>query len=228
MGAKTQASTSGTGILQLNECKPALESPEAAARAAASRVSLTKAEVLSRLIFSESLSTGFWKKRCSPPDDGNQLMQAIGWGIMNRVSKQPHSNSDSTKPYYDVVFAPNQFVTSFSIAKGKANPFAESFLCPLMSQDYLNQAAADRKISAAELYAAALKIAEQIVQEYDSAGKLPDEYKGITNFFYPRSEYFGELRPKWAPNSDATKNPGYLNLFKSKSGEHPCAEFYHL
>lgn len=197
--------------VELNECKPHLGSEEVSARRAAEKAKLSDAEVLARLILSESLSTGFWKGRCEA-SSSRDLMEAIGWGILNRVKKNR---------YYDVVFQKNQFRTSFSGKKG--NPFAVTFLCPLKGQTYLDQS--QLKDSATGLYSLAQEVAQKQIELFEKEKKIPSRFRGITNFFYPKSEFFGESRPAWAKNSDPTRNPGYFALFQTPR---PCAEFYRL
>lgn len=201
----------------LGNCKPASDKPEASARKLAENAGLGKEEILARLIYSESLSSGYWNNRCNAKS-ADDIMKGVGWGIMNRVKGKASSSLDA---YSDIVFAPKQFATSFS--SSKPNPFAEAFLCPLESDKYLQTAAKRHKAS--DLYKKAQKIAAEIISEYEHEG-LPQSHKGITNFFYPQSEYFGELRPKWAPDKDARKNKGYLNLLGVT--DNPCVEFYRL
>jgi hypothetical protein len=202
---------------ELGRCIPQKDSfngtEETYARREAEKARLSDHEVLARLIFSESLSTGYWRRQCNAPSD-KLIMETIGWGIMNRVEKFKQ-NSD---PYYDVVFQKNQFRTSFSTKKN--NPFAASFLCPLKAQDYLDRAGTNA--SALDLYREAKSISKKIVDQFKTHG-IPLSFRGITNFFYPKSEFFGELRPSWAKNSIPEKNLGYLDLLKSRA---PCVEFY--
>lgn len=199
---------------ELQNCKPQGPEFEANALRAAKAAKLTNSEVLARLIYAESLSTGFWKGRCKA-NSAQDIFTTIGWGIMNRVQK-----SRSSDPYYATIFAKSQFGTSFYATPAKDNPFSRAFLCPLSAKDYL-----PKSFSADELFAQAQKTADDIIGEYGESKTIPAGYKGITNFFYPRSEFYGELRPGWAPNTDPTKNKGYLNLMKS---ENPCVEYYRL
>lgn len=221
VASSLKASTSSTKNLSANtnlgDCKPSKSEPEATARKLVETADLGKEEILARLIYSESLSTGYWNNGCNAKSDID-IMTSIGWGIMNRVKTKAKSSLDA---YSDVIFGRLQFSTSFS--GKKTNPFAEAFLCPQKSESYLSST--KKKASATELYSKAQKLATQIIKEYEAHG-IPETYKGITNFFYPESEYFGELRPTWARNKDATQNKGYLNILGVDSK--PCVEFYKL
>lgn len=189
-------------------------SEELNVRFAAAKADLSHNEVLARLILSETLSTGYWKNLCTA-DAEDEIMILIGWGIINRLK------SKSSDAYYNVIFAKNQFRTSFS--SKRKNPFAEAFLCPLKAQAYLE--AAPKMGSAAELYKKARAIADELVTTYDQSG-IPKDYQGITNFFYPYSEFFGEKRPLWAANKDPKKNKGYLSHLNGS--KKPCVEAYQI
>lgn len=137
---------------------------------------------------------------------------------MNRVKIKSLTNQDA---YSDVIFAKKQFSTSFSARK--PNPFAIAFLCPLESQKYLDKS---KKGGAAEdLFRKAFAVSSSIIRSFEANG-IPEKYRGITNFFYPRSEYFGEIRPVWAKNRNPQTNRGYIDLLQVKFD--PCVEFYRL
>lgn len=218
--AKSKA-TSGSSIVKLGDCKPQVDpttqSEEAFARKLAEQAGLSKEELLARLIYSEALSTGYWKGTCNAKS-AEDIFTNIGWGIMHRVRGKAKNNLDA---YSEVIFGKSQFRTSFS--GKKPNPFAEAFLCPLGSQKYFD--GIEKKVAASELYAQSQEIAMEIIAEYEKSG-IPKKASGITNFFYPHSEFFGEIRPSWAPDKEATKNRGYVNLLEVK--EQPCVEFYRL
>lgn len=220
---KLVASSSVGSVVELGGCVPEGKTgtAEPRVRGLAESNNLSRVDVLARLIFAESLSTGYWKGRCqfSSPD---ALMESIGWGIMNRVNKI----KSAPDPYYDVVFAKGQFGTSFSAGtEERRNPFAKAFLCPHAASEYLSGASISAK--APELFEKARELAHRIIEEY-SANGIPARYQRISNFFYPRSEWYGEMRPNWARNSDPTKNRGYLNLAGTTGNQAPCAEFYRL
>lgn len=216
----SEVKSSSGFIAELGGCKPQkhpkTNTEEAFARAEAEKADLSKEELLARLIYSESLSTGYWNGRCNSKSE-EDIMTAIGWGIMNRVKGKAKSSLD---PYSKVIFARRQFSTSFSTAK--TNPFAEAFLCPLKSEDYLSKAL--KKASATELFKKSQKIANDVITEYEKSG-LPKKYKGITYIFYPQSEYSAK-RQSWAKNDDPTKNKGYFNILDI--AEAPCVEAYRL
>lgn len=201
----------------LGNCQPASQAEEKMARKWAEENGLSKEEILARLIYSEALSTGYWKNKCNAESDV-AIMKSIGWGVMNRVQSKAKQNLDA---YSDVIFAKNQFRTSFS--GKKENPFATSFLCPLQADSYLKSS--DRKIRALALFSKTREVAENIVREYEKTG-IPKKYQGITNFFYPESEFFGELRPAWAPHKEFFKNSGYIDTVGASTK--PCVETYKL
>lgn len=207
--------------IELAGCKPQedlkTKNEESFAKAEAEKNDLPKEEILARLIYSETLSTGYWHGLCEAPSV-KSMMEGIGWGVMKRVKAKEKSHLD---PYKEAIFAPKQFRTSFS--GKKENPFAEAFLCPLKSDAYLSKATV--KTGAVDLYKQAQDIAKTIIANYEKSG-LPADYKKITNFFYPKSEFFGEMRPAWAKDKDPSKNKGYKNILKVN--QNPCIEFYAL
>lgn len=207
--------------IELGGCKPqedsTTKSEEAFAKNEAEKHDLSKEEMLARIIYSETLSTGYWHGLCEAKSV-DSMMEGIGWGVMKRVHAKSKSQLD---PYKEAIFAPKQFRTSFS--GKKENPFAEAFLCPLKSAAYLEKATV--KTDAKVLYKQAQEMAHKIVAGYEKSG-LPENYKKVTNFFYPKSEFFGEMRPSWAKDKDPNKNKGYKNLLKVD--KNPCIEFYQL
>lgn len=207
----SSAATSANGApLELQNCRPAHQNQEQSAREAANAAALNEEDLLARLIFSEALSTGFWKNRCSSPSN-SRLFSSLGWSMLARAKKFDSANIKK------MIFAKNQFRTSFS--HHRDNPFATAFLCPLKAQAYLPSTT-----SASALFEEALAISRQILGDARSSG-VPSEYAPITNFFYPRSEFFGEIRPSWAPHTDPNNNRGFQNLLKTPN---PCVEFYSL
>ncbi|MGZ3775435.1 MAG: hypothetical protein ACXVCY_13895 [Pseudobdellovibrionaceae bacterium] len=219
--AKVSSTIQASGVVELGGCKSQKisdqEPEEIFARKEAEKAGISREEILARLIYSESLSSGYWKGTCQAKS-GEDVMAAVGWGVINRVHERKKNSLDV---YSDVVFAKMQFRTSFS--SKKENPFAAAFLCPLRSQNYLNGCSGAP--SADKLYKTAQDTARKIIEEYEKTG-IPKDYKGITNFFYPKSEFFGEMRPSWAKESDPTKNKGYVNILNVTSN--PCVEYYRL
>jgi len=202
--------------MELSHCTPQVGSEELYARQAAEKFNLPNEELLARIIFSEALSTGYWKKRCEAPSSA-ELMEGIGWGIMNRVKQYLGKGN----PYREVIFQKNQFRTSFS--GKKKNPFAIAFLCPMKAQEYLDETSSKPSVQLA--YREAQKTARSILDQFNENKTIPSRYHGITNFFYPKSEFFGEVRPSWAKDSVVKNNKGYVSTFKSQK---PCIEFYRL
>jgi hypothetical protein len=188
--AAKSTKTISYAAVELAGCKPQedlkTKNEEDFAKAEAEKNDLPKEEMLARLIYSETLSTGYWHGLCEAPSI-RSMMEGIGWGVMKRVKAKAKSQLD---PYKEAIFAPKQFRTSFS--GKKENAFAEAFLCPLKSDRYLVKATVN--IGAATLYKQAQDIAKEIIASYEKSG-LPNDYKKITNFFYPKSEFFGEMRP---------------------------------
>lgn len=202
---------------ELLKCQPASKKEEAAALAAAEEENFNDHESFARLILAETLSTGYVSGKCEAPGiDG--LMEAIAWGVVNRVKKYSPSKEDpKSDAWAHVIYQPKQFTTSFS---GKNNnPFAMIFLCPLKAKDYLEKAGS--KEDALALYMRAKKAASEVMDKYQRSG-IPAANVKLSQFFYPHSEFSTE-RPAWAKESDPTKNKGYVNLFNSQK---PCVEFY--
>lgn len=241
------ADTPEIPIVELHFCEPPKVpegidsksfSEEKIIKQAAMLARLDKEDVLARLIYAESLSTGFWAGLCQASGGGKAILESIAWGVAHRIMEKMEQRPQDgvSQAVFDVVFAPMQFRTSFS-GRGKKNPFAKAFLCPLKAQEYLSQAAQrhgsgipqGEAETASFLFQQSRQIAKQVLDEleahYRHGSVLPHSAIKATNFFYPKSERYGELRPSWAPNSDARLNVGYLPL----GGESkPCVEFYDL
>ena len=211
--------------VSLNRCKvkkDAGRTEEAVVREAAEAASpsLRDHEVLARLIFSESLATGFWEKKCAAPS-ARALMEAIGWTVMNRVAKEKTAEGEAKQDaVFNVVFKPGQFRTSFALHK--ENGFAVAYICPMRMADYLKKHEAVETV--VELYRSAREAAALVISKYQKSG-LPKEFTGITNYFLPHAEFGGSRRPRWAAETDPAKNKGYVNLL---GVQNPCAEFYRL
>lgn len=216
----------GDSVFQdlINSSDPKNINEEIYVKIKAESAGLGDAEILARLIYSEALSTGYWKNKCSAPS-ADDLMKSIGWSLMNRVEKIKKKPGN---PYWSVVFQPQQFATSFSsnVKQGRKS-FATYFMCPLKG-NYINCNSQNvcRDQTAKKIYESAVSIADKIITEYTNKTGIPAEYRGITNFFYPQSEFFGEMRPLWAKNIDPSKNKGYINILKVT--DKPCVEFYRI
>lgn len=194
-------------------------SEESFARKKAEEAGLSREEILARLIYSESISSGYWNNKCNAPS-GEAVMESVGWGIMNRVKAKLKKVSDG---YSEAIFEKKQFRTSFSQSE---KSFAIDFLCPLKAQAYLNQGSEKRpneEYSAEKLYQTAQNTAKKIIEKYEDKG-IPKDYQNIGNFFYPESDFMGHVRPTWAPKLKPEDNVGYMNILKV--AEKPCVEFY--
>ncbi|NJM10454.1 MAG: hypothetical protein HC883_06310 [Bdellovibrionaceae bacterium] len=148
-------------------------------------------------------------------------MEAIGWGVMNRVNNySPKRDDPKPDAIYHVIFGQKQFSTSFSSYNN--NPFAKAFLCPLAAKSYLDKIGS--KEEAYDIFMVAKEVAARILEKYQRTGVDP-AYTKVTHFFYPYSEFGGDKRPPWAKDPDPVKNKGYM---KRLAGGKPCVEFYHL
>ncbi len=207
-----------TKPIEIMKCKPASSQEEAKAREAAEALNFSDHEVLSRLIFSETLATGYFANRCDAPG-AEVLMEAIGWTIINRVDKySPKRDDPKPDAIFHVVFQRRQFSTSFS-AKNE-NPFARSFLCPFEAQKYLDGVSSPE--DGYSLYVEAKEVAARILDQYQRKG-INVRFSRVSNMYYPYSEFAGQVRPSWAKDPDPMKNKGFVKLIE---GEKPCAEFY--
>lgn len=224
-GPSTPANNSNgrtrTSILkptELLKCNSPSAKEETKVREAAEAVNFSDHEVLGRLIFTETMVTGFFAKKCSAAS-AESLMEAIGWLIINRVDKySPKRDDPKPDAIFHEVFARKGFSSSFSSKDN--NPFARSFLCPLESQKYLESAkSTDEGYS---LYVQAKEVAARILDKYTRTGIDP-RFSKVRNVFYPYSEFGGQERPSWAKDPDPAKNKGFVKLVE---GEKPCAEFY--
>lgn len=173
------------------------------ARQLAIKYQLTDQNILARLIFSEGLSTGCLNhKDCSNNSEfKNNIFNKIGRGISLRIKKS----------VYDVVFRKFQFRTSFSpkMSGKKKNIYAHFFLCPEASESYLK----DSSIKYEDLFQSAFIAAGEVLYSQS----IPQDYQKVTNFFYPQSPVFGNIKPRWANDS---------NLIKKISNE--WIQFYHV
>lgn len=208
--------------IELNKCKPRSEKgkpEEEFAREAAEAANFNDHEVFARLVLSETMASGILTKRCNAPSQA-ALMEAIGWAIMVRVDKlSPDREDPKPDAFYNVIFEPRQFHTSFSSAT--TNPFSKIFLCPTEAKNY-TQPGASGVEGAMAIYKLAKDTAAKIMETYQKSG-IPADRAKISNYYLPYSEVNAE-RPKWAKNPDPTKNKGYVDVLKV--ADKPCAELY--
>lgn len=176
------------GSLSAVQSLKGADSEESLIKNLALQANLSKEDILTRLILSESLSTGYWASK--DPDltyFKENILRKIAAGVRLRIK-----NPADTQSVYNTVFLKNNFRTSFTPKKD--NPFAKTFLCPLeMGTDYLTQVELANKINMDSLIQMTFEIAHEVLST-----PIQDEYKSVTNFFYPQSPIFGDLNPKWA------------------------------
>lgn len=210
---------------ELNKCKPQTakgKSEEVFAREAAEAANLNDHEVFGRLLLAEAAAAGVLSKRCNAAST-NALMEAMGWVVMTRVEKlSPDKEDPKPDAFYNVIFEPKQFRTSFSGAA--SNPYAKIFLCPMEVKTFVPGAGTGLEAGLAA-YNEAKKVAARIMETYQRSG-IPSENARVTNYFLPLAEMANAQRPKWAKNEDPTKNKGYVDLLKVAAK--PCAEFYRV
>lgn len=105
-----------------DECPSCLEWPGASGiEAAISASGISEEELLARLVYAETASTGF-------PHDP-VMYEAISWGVMNRVrlgGASPSMQKAFGKGIHGVVFQKGQFNPALS----RGSPFSREFLCP--------------------------------------------------------------------------------------------------
>lgn len=212
-----------TSPVELGKCQPPDIDEEKTVKGWAGDAGLSKEEILARLIYSESLSTGYWKKMCNAESE-EAIMRNIGWGVMYRVNSKLKLNADG---YYETIFQKSQFRTSFArnykdqkASLTKENPFAKAFLCPLSADTYLKDSKS--QTTALKLFQKSREIAKSIIEEYEKT-KIPSKYQGITNFFYPKSEIYGHLLPNWAKDN-RNEMVNLVDDYKTN----PCVESYKL
>jgi hypothetical protein len=174
--------------IELNSCKPTIAATgheEDSARLAAKEARLSESEILARIIYSETLSTGYWNGTCEATSD-EALMKNVGWGLIYRISKTPGPKADA---FYSAIFKVGQFRTSFSSISPKppSDPYlySQDFLCPLHSQGRLGESS---KFRADVLFRKAQKIAKDLVNIYNKDG-VPSPYNRMTNFSTPHPRF---------------------------------------
>ncbi len=211
--------------VELNRCKAQSEKDkpeEVFAREAAEGANLSDHEVLGRLLLAEAVASGYVSKRCNAANL-QSLMEGFGWVVINRVQKiSPDKDDPKPDAFYNVIFEPRQFRTSFSASAN--NSVSKIFLCPTEVKTYVEQAGTGLE-AALSVYKQAKEVAARIMETYQKSG-IPAEYARITHYFLPYAEFMGAQRPKWAKNPSPAKNKGYVDLLKQPVK--PCAEFYRI
>ncbi len=189
---------------------PSAEEPESTAKKLFSEAELGSAEALTRLILSEGLSSGFLEKgKCGPSIQTQDIFNAIGDGIRLRQLK-------AKKTLEAEVFGRKQYSTSFIVKYSKSNPklnpFAQIFLCPEKTSNYISELRNNKGIkegaenlSAEQVYKMAQIAATQSLQK-KSVLDFGTDFQKVTNFYYPKSSIYGHITPIWAKTYTQTKN----------------------
>ncbi len=143
----------------------------------AAKAKLSQKELLARLVYAESLSTGF--------GDDPLVHEGIAWGVMNRVRLA--ERSESMKRSYGsgirgVIFKKGQFNPAVS----PKSPFSRDFLCPK-----------ERALWRLALEAAGKAMAG----EKNPFIQIPWEHEHqlslVVNFYYPKSVQAKGPYPPW-------------------------------
>jgi hypothetical protein len=191
---------------------------EVNARKLAKSQRLMAEDVLARLIFSESLSTGCLRHEdCNTVADFKvSILTKIAWGIAKRFkNKNNLKNSEQLEnSVYDTVFQRAQFRTSFTpkMRGGRENIYAQAFLCPEKVKNYL----ADVNINYLELFNVAQELANMVM-----TSPIAGDYRFVTNFYYPKSPVFGELTPDWTKNHKPIISNDWIRMYDLKRRADP-------
>jgi hypothetical protein len=191
---------------------------EANARKLAMSQKLTAEDVLTRLIFAESLSTGCLRHEdCNTVADFKiTILTKIGWGIAKRFKSRANEKDQAKlrNDIYDTVFKKFQFRTSFTpkMSGDRENIFAQAFLCPEKIKNYLSEV----NINYLDLLKAAQEVAAQVIKN-----PIIGDYRFVTNFYYPKSPVFGELTPDWAKNAKPIISNDWIKMYNLKSSAYP-------
>ena len=157
-------------------CSPvtASETPECLALQLAASVEtsikaagISDVELLARLVYAETVSTGFPEHR--------PVYEAIAWGVMNRVrlgDASPSMQKVYGRGISGVIFRKNQFNPAVS----KKSPFSKEFLCPRDPHRWaMAQAAAQSAING------------QTNPFIATSWEKKHGISLVVNFYYPRS-----------------------------------------
>jgi len=128
---------------------------------------ISDAELLARLVYAETASTGF--------PDNRPVYEAIAWGVMNRVrlgDASPSMQKVYGRGIWGVIFKKGQFNPAVS----KKSPFSREFLCPRDPHRWsMAQAAAQSAING------------QINPFIATSWEKKHGISLVVNFYYPRS-----------------------------------------
>lgn len=143
----------------------------------AAKAKLSNRELLARLVYAESLSTGF--------GDDPLVHEAIAWGVMNRVRLA--ERSESMKKSYGggvrgVVFRKGQFNPAVS----PQSPFSKDFLCPKERALWRLAVAASGKAMTGDK--------NPLIQ---TPWEQENNLSLVVNFYYPKSIQARGPYPPW-------------------------------
>ncbi len=143
----------------------------------AAKAKLSQKELLARLVYAESLSTGF--------GDDPLVHESIAWGVMNRVRLA--ERSDSMKRSYGsgipgVIFKKGQFNPAVS----PMSPFSREFLCPK-----------ERALWRLALEAAGKAMAGEKNPFIQTPWEQEHQLSLVVNFYYPKSVQAKGPYPPW-------------------------------
>jgi hypothetical protein len=143
----------------------------------AAKAKLSQKDLLARLVYAESLSTGF--------GDDPLVHEAIAWGVMNRVRLA--ERSESMKKSYGsgirgVVFRKGQFNPAVS----PQSPFSKDFLCPK-----------ERALWRLAVAAAAKAMAGEKNPLIQTPWEQENNLSLVVNFYYPKSIQARGPYPPW-------------------------------
>jgi len=171
---------------------------------------LSDTEVLARLAFAEGISTACAAKQ-------PEVIQAIAWGVMNRV-RLGQATPQLARKYGDsvraVVFKPGQFNPAVS----KGSRFASYFRCPSQAPGW------------EPLWATAQEAAHTALTAPNRNPFLQTEWEiqhGISlvaHFYYPKSEQATPRPPSWVRNDAMVRQA----MIKEQSFSNECVWFIRL
>ena len=141
------------------------------------KAKLSNRELLARLVYAESLSTGF--------GDDPLVHEGIAWGVMNRVRLAERSESMKTSyggGVRGVVFRKGQFNPAVS----PRSPFSKDFLCPK-----------ERALWRLAVAAAARAIAGEKNPLIQTPWEQENNLSLVVNFYYPKSIQARGPYPPW-------------------------------
>lgn len=159
-------------------------------------VKIEDSELLARLVFAESLSTGVHR---DPICRGleREILEAITWGVFNRVhlaAKKPRFQKKYGDGLAGVIFKKGQFNPAIS----HRSRFSKYFLCPSRWPDW------ERLWGVAM---AAVGKASQYPLKNPFLLTVWEKKEGlslVTHFYYPKSSQKSATLPKWVDISDGS------------------------